>query len=478
LLLMLSDCPEDNILRAVDTFHVLKGFGRIFAEGVVYHSAAASGTHNPYSSLQGITSEEAQNLYDTSFCTKAIKRFLSHSWSAGRMMKWGALADLLHRNTAVSLAFACWFLVTALGTSLRLSSSLPVPSFTISFLIFTIAPCTMLFLTFAFGHLICGLSSDCFLDKLCIHQSDPKLKAEGVRALSNFVDISQILTVLWSDDYFERLWCVLEVATFGSKHGAASMEIRPLWLTPFLYCMLLTNVAVMLMSSYLQSSPWFVNEMALWGPSRGIGMLWSSCELLPGIVTCIILSMKIRKHRAIDDYVANFKLDDTKVTVEDDRAVVYEQIRKMFGSTQEFEDFVHHDLREALNKAMGPIWSVPYSWGVFIFQPYLWYSSTDAFAMSQEAIEAQGFQNWRTYFLANTYWYFAMLLILPFCLKLVGISTALTSRWPLLLGMLVNISVFLVSIWLITSVFMFSCLALFTNSIDASFWGPIPAVAT
>ena len=43
-----------------------------------------------------------------------------------------------------------------------------------------------------------------FLDKLCIAQHDPALKAKGIRGLSTFLDRSEELTILWSARYFTR----------------------------------------------------------------------------------------------------------------------------------------------------------------------------------------------------------------------------------------------------------------------------------
>ena len=44
-----------------------------------------------------------------------------------------------------------------------------------------------------------------FLDKLCVHQTQMELKQEGINGLRAFVQCSEKLLVLWSDQYFNRL---------------------------------------------------------------------------------------------------------------------------------------------------------------------------------------------------------------------------------------------------------------------------------
>lgn len=53
-----------------------------------------------------------------------------------------------------------------------------------------------------------------FLDKVCIHQSNEKLKAAAVSGLAGILKRSDRLVVLWSPKYLTRLWCVYEVASW------------------------------------------------------------------------------------------------------------------------------------------------------------------------------------------------------------------------------------------------------------------------
>jgi hypothetical protein len=55
-----------------------------------------------------------------------------------------------------------------------------------------------------------------FVDKLCIAQHDPALKAKGIRGLSTFLDRSEELPILWSSRYFTR--CLDEFAAGAGKY--------------------------------------------------------------------------------------------------------------------------------------------------------------------------------------------------------------------------------------------------------------------
>mmetsp|Transcript_472 Transcript_472/g.441 ORF Transcript_472/g.441 Transcript_472/m.441 type:complete len:85 (+) Transcript_472:149-403(+) len=46
-----------------------------------------------------------------------------------------------------------------------------------------------------------------FLDKCCISQTDIELKNIGIHHISSFLSRSDGLVILWSTDYFSRLWC-------------------------------------------------------------------------------------------------------------------------------------------------------------------------------------------------------------------------------------------------------------------------------
>eukprot|EP00930_Biecheleria_cincta_P028621 TRINITY_DN19978_c0_g2_i1.p1 TRINITY_DN19978_c0_g2~~TRINITY_DN19978_c0_g2_i1.p1 ORF type:complete len:621 (-),score=115.32 TRINITY_DN19978_c0_g2_i1:135-1997(-) len=76
-----------------------------------------------------------------------------------------------------------------------------------------------------------------FMDKLCIHQTDPELKSKGILGLAGFLKISNRLVILWSPRYFSRLWCVYEIASWMSQgKPLKNIEINPVAEGSFLFC--------------------------------------------------------------------------------------------------------------------------------------------------------------------------------------------------------------------------------------------------
>ncbi|CAE7641948.1 unnamed protein product, partial [Symbiodinium pilosum] len=65
-----------------------------------------------------------------------------------------------------------------------------------------------------FPYLRCGPSHICFLDFLCIHQTDVSKMQQGIRSIGHYLAASAELHVLWSNPYLSRLWCVFELAAY------------------------------------------------------------------------------------------------------------------------------------------------------------------------------------------------------------------------------------------------------------------------
>eukprot|EP00971_Amphidinium_carterae_P097168 1923054-Amphidinium_carterae.1 len=129
-----------------------------------------------------------------------------------------------------------------------------------------------------------------FLDRLCIHQWDEDLKDLGVKSLGKVVATSHEIMVLWSPDYFERMWCVFELATFAaSNHSARDILLLPLWKTPFIYGMLVGNLLVLLVSAFFVNGTLFLNMLHALGVARAVATYWAVCNVVPACAICLAI---------------------------------------------------------------------------------------------------------------------------------------------------------------------------------------------
>ena len=103
-----------------------------------------------------------------------------------------------------------------------------------------------------------------WVDALCIHQSDKKLKAAGMLSLGACLSQSNSLLVLWDSSWIQRLWCVFELAAFLKRHGNHAghrVAILPLFLL-VMYINHLSVVAMMLASLITPSDAPLVTSLS------------------------------------------------------------------------------------------------------------------------------------------------------------------------------------------------------------------------
>mmetsp|Transcript_897 Transcript_897/g.2744 ORF Transcript_897/g.2744 Transcript_897/m.2744 type:complete len:439 (+) Transcript_897:185-1501(+) len=339
----------------------------------------------------GIRQSEADAMYGLSQPAESIDRFISHSWSAPRLAKWWALCDMLHRHFAVVTALVIASAFSLSSLAYRFCSGAPIPYHAATDVL---VPYVVLSGCLAMGPPSRGCS--CFLDKLCVHQTDEDLKRRAIQCVDQAIIRSKRLTILWSNDDFERLWCIFEVATFVSTHGdkdalKGSVEVLPLWLPPSLSRLFLCNIVIAMCSATIMASPFFATLCSKAGPNVGIGFFWVFSCTLPAAYMCRLLRSKAEAATDAYSYLSTFRLDSTRVTVEGDRAIVYACITARFGSPESFEAFVRKDLLDSIRRRIGNPYSFPYQWVTFICLPFAFWAYVDALSTSAEGIVAQGY---------------------------------------------------------------------------------------
>ncbi|CAE7404104.1 unnamed protein product [Symbiodinium natans] len=133
--------------------------------------------------------------------------FVSHDWKTSRWLKFFSLLVLYNSKAAA----VSTFVVSLLGGILIACGALPDSDFA----------CCIGFLNFVLVFLFWQHLRDLFLqpqlvflDKLCIPQDDEQVKEECILGLAGYLKASEKLVILWSERYFQRLWCMYEVAAF------------------------------------------------------------------------------------------------------------------------------------------------------------------------------------------------------------------------------------------------------------------------
>jgi hypothetical protein len=191
---------DTSMIRAISARTVLRGFGRVFRSKGIMQAYALS--------------QESDKL----------GYFISHSWTAPWLSKYVTM--LFHFNfwlaAILSAIFIGLFLLTGLllidhdvWNEIRMSINPSLIFVAIGVLVFV--PSLIYgaeLLSLCPSRCYSNRNTRCFLDKCCINQSDPVLKRRGIEALDAFLAKSDVLLILWSPDYFLRLWCAYEVAVY------------------------------------------------------------------------------------------------------------------------------------------------------------------------------------------------------------------------------------------------------------------------
>jgi len=184
--------------------------------------------HNGGQILQD--SAGSEETYRQSRSANWIDIFISHNWAVPRRKKFWALA--LHFNVCHAMVTA--YVGAGLGFLLNQLSTPPA----FKAVDFVYRPYCLImgscgfFLALTVGHDLPWVGSllcreRIFLDKVCINQTDPILKAIGIRHIGAFLSHSGKMLVLFNSLYCKNLWTVYEVACFIYLHRRDKLVLLP-----------------------------------------------------------------------------------------------------------------------------------------------------------------------------------------------------------------------------------------------------------
>ncbi|CAE8596265.1 unnamed protein product [Polarella glacialis] len=168
-----------------------------------------------------------------SFPSDKYDIFISHSWRTSRMAKYAALLYYTSLVPAVCAGLAAGILAFALQVYGILPSNygfdaaepLHAPLWC-----HAMGGCTFFAVLVTWARLFDLAESTSstkvsyFFDRLCIDQGDAELKQAGIDSIGAYLRNSDSMLVLWSPEYFTRLWCCFELAVFLEK--STNVEVK------------------------------------------------------------------------------------------------------------------------------------------------------------------------------------------------------------------------------------------------------------
>ena len=346
---------DPTLLRGASAHVLLKNRAEIFSSNV-------------------LSDKDVSQLHNTTAQVNTLDDFFSHSWSTGRFDKWAAL--LLYLNApAAALAMAVSAAVVAILESLNVIPTLiltkqkfgPTTAGQVESDLSGMSMIVGLF----FGGLfllqwqrirqVFGYESRmCFLDKICIDQKDEARKTAGIASLGAFLASSDNFVVLFSPEYFTRLWCCYELAAFYQVKGQEKQKI--VFVPVAFPRVLFANLIAILLSCmptavYPLVAPW------LGADPNDLTMAETNWLSVPGLLLGTWTMYECQRYaiarEKIEEQIRSFSLSKAQCFDESDRPRIEREVARWFGAgdkaegIQTFDSYVRRDIKKSMEQLTG-----------------------------------------------------------------------------------------------------------------------------
>ena len=316
--------------------------------------------------------EERSKLYDLSEPCERFDYFLSHSWRANGTDKYASLTFRFLGRPALFIGALGALLTAGLEAYLDfpfghigdIGAVIGSLSIRISLWPFVVGE-ALVWLTLIKGRHF--HASHCFLDCTCIAQADEKLKLQSINMLSGYVAMSDSMIVLWDPTYFERLWCVYELAAITYFSPQAPIHISPIRLATFV--LMLHTVLIPLLLSSLAA-----NALIPTNPQYAAYM--SVARLMWRVPVFGLISRYGQRLRCslleLLDHLRVFDARHAGCSIESDRAAILRCIdhHMLSGGLDELNSIVRTKLTELVNAALrGQQAMLGYTHALFVAAP-------------------------------------------------------------------------------------------------------------
>jgi len=327
-----SDSLPSELLRGITPCNLLSFGGKVLRE-------------RPDS----LSAEKQSSLFKLSTPVPALAFFISHCWNSPGWQKYLALMLYLLADWALVVGSVAALLVMYIQ---RFHCDLPiyplkydgVLDLTWHISLWELCIGMVVFWSMLiFGHTLFrwGSAQSAFLDCACIHQTDCEKKMTGITHTGSFLRASEVLVILWDPHYFQRGWCVYELASFLALRPHGRIVALPLKVP---VAKLAINLAYFLGSATVII--WPLHFDFFFFVAIGIGAFVS------GLLLMFAFDWYERDVIALQSQFDEFDFSKTKITVESDRQAIEKSIIEMYpnGGVAEFNSIVRTKVKKVMLK--------------------------------------------------------------------------------------------------------------------------------
>lgn len=357
------------------------------SQPIVQKAFRALGSHHLTSGFGVIFKEKDEGEYSKSYDAEGIDDFISHPWMSAWWKKGLSLCFIYNHSTALFAGHAVSLAMLVLG---RLAKSNSLVSDQMVLLTVTWVPVLVFFTVLLFGqmflsHLVCST----FLDKACINQETEEEKKKGIRKLWQSLRQSLRFIILWDENHFSRLWCVWEAAIyFKSKKDAMNhVLIAPTFLSVLNIVGCCAATSFVMLGDVLRVTG-ALNVMFEAYRSDPNRFECYTCAFLSGSYVCAVtlfsyfLSHFIESMQTMEGQLKDFTWHGAECFKEEDRPVLAEEVRDLWGSVNDFEQYLRQEfIRDCMGKLGGS--TLPYATCLSICSP-LWWCGVGRLAVAKD----------------------------------------------------------------------------------------------
>jgi len=241
--------------------------------------------------------------------------FLSHSWHASWRLKYISLLFYFNIDAASVLGM-CAGIACYLVRHQRQQQQPHHPvacselgrgqACDVELWSFLVGGGTFLAVLFSWHHVAALLPRRCggrvlFLDKVCINQTDPEKKAQGIASLGGILARCDTFLVAWDATYFSRLWCIYEMSAFKALPNG-TVAFVPLSNGGLVVALLAGELAADLLCAYVDNWLAFFSLLA-------VDRVYTACWFLTVLACAPMLREHAQDLGALDGQLANFAVE-------------------------------------------------------------------------------------------------------------------------------------------------------------------------